>query len=153
MTVLKCRGVRGATTIEQDTQQEILAATRELLTLLIEANGIDPDDVASAIFTTTPDVTAEYPALAARQLGWTDVALLCGHEMNVPHGLQKCIRVLLHWNTTKSAQEIRHVYQKGAVNLRPDKVALQVLEDPSPGQGDDPPFTSLENLMSRNGQE
>lgn len=153
MTVLKCRGVRGATTIDQDTQQEILAATRELLTLLIEANGIDPDDVASAIFTTTPDVTAEYPALAARQLGWTDVALLCGHEMNVPHGLQKCIRVLLHWNTTKSAQEIRHVYQKGAVNLRPDKVALQALAEPPPGQGDDPPFTSLENLMSRNGQE
>lgn len=137
MTTIMCRGVRGATTIEADTPAEVLTATRELLQRMVEANDIDPDDVASAIFTTTHDVTAEYPALAARQLGWTDVALICGHEMNVPHGLQKCIRILLHWNTTKASSEIRHIYIKGAANLRPDRAALQTLEEISPsGRGD-----------------
>ncbi len=120
-----CRGVRGATTIENDTPAEILAATKELLQLILEANRIDPGDVASAIFTTTPDIVSEYPALAARQLGWVDTALLCGHEMTVPHGLKKCIRVLLHWNTSRNARDIRHIYIKGAVNLRPDLTDLQ----------------------------
>ena len=118
-----CRGVRGATTVEDNSREAILNATGELLGRLIEANGIHPDDVASAIFTTTPDLNAEYPALAARQMGWHDVALLCTHEMRVPHGLKHCIRVLLHWNTAKSAAEIRHIYIKGAVNLRPDRAA------------------------------
>jgi chorismate mutase len=126
MTVV-CRGVRGATTIENDTREEVLAATEELLLLIIEVNGIQPDDVASVIFTTTPDVVSEYPALAARKLGWVDAALLCGHEMAVPHGLKKCIRILIHWNTTKIAKEIQHVYIKGATNLRPDLKTLQKL--------------------------
>jgi len=125
MSAKLCRGVRGATTIENDTPAEILAATKELLQLILEANQIDPGDVASAIFTTTPDIVSEYPALAARQLGWVDTALLCGHEMTVPHGLKKCIRVLLHWNTTRSTGEIRHIYIKDAVNLRPDLTDLQ----------------------------
>jgi len=127
MGVMLCRGVRGATTIENDTPEEILSATRELLQLMTEANQIDPGDVASAIFTTTSDIVSEYPALAARQLGWVDTALLCGHEMAVPHGLKQCIRVLLHWNTTRAARELRHVYIKGAVNLRPDLTALTEL--------------------------
>ncbi len=122
MTV-RCRGVRGATTCEANTREAILAATRELLELLIERNGIHPDDVASAIFTTTTDLDAEFPAVAARALGWTDTALLCGHEMHVPGSLRSCIRVLIHWNTERRADEIAHVYIKGAANLRPDRAA------------------------------
>ena len=119
MTV--CRGVRGATTVKENSREAILSATRELLTQLIEANDIQADDVASAIFTTTADLTSEYPALAARQLGWHDVALLCAQEINVPNSINHCIRILLHWNTEKLASEIRHIYIKGAVNLRPDR--------------------------------
>ena len=119
--MIVCRGVRGATTVEEDSQEAILKATRELLRQMIEANGIQTDDVASAIFTTTSDLISEFPALAARQLGWQDVALLCMHEINVPHGLKRCIRILVHWNTKKTASEIQHVYTNGAVNLRPDR--------------------------------
>ena len=115
------RGVRGATTAEANTREAILAATNELLCLMIEANNIEPDDVASAIFTTTIDLNADYPALAARALGWHDVALMCMHEMNVPHGLRHCIRILLHWNTNVAARDVKHVYLRGAVNLRPDR--------------------------------
>jgi chorismate mutase len=115
------RGVRGATTAETNTREAILLATRELLCLMIEENDIQPDDVASAIFTTTIDLDADYPALAARALGWHDVALMCMHEMNVPHGLQHCIRILLHWNTEIAARDVKHVYIKGAINLRPDR--------------------------------
>jgi len=115
------RGVRGATTAEANTREAILAATRELLCAMIEANNIQPDDVASAIFTTTIDLNADYPALAARALGWHDVALMCMHEMNVPHGVKQCVRILLHWNTDVAAQAVKHVYINGAVNLRPDR--------------------------------
>jgi chorismate mutase len=87
---------------------------------MIRRNGIRPEDVASAIFTTTTDLNAEFPALAARQLGWTNVALMCFHELDVPGSLRKCIRILIHWNTDKPAHEIQHVYIKGAANLRPD---------------------------------
>lgn len=127
MTVV-CRGVRGATTITTDTREDVLAATHELLLLMINANGIQANDVASAIFTTTPDIISEYPALAARKLGWVDVALLCGHEMNVPRGLKKCIRILIHWNTAKHPADIRHIYINGAANLRPDRKQLQDLK-------------------------
>jgi chorismate mutase len=115
------RGVRGATTAEANTREAILAATGELLSLMIEANQIEADDVASAIFTTTIDLNADYPALAARALGWHDVALMCMHEMSVPHGLKMCVRILLHWNTEVAAGEVKHVYINGAVNLRPDR--------------------------------
>ncbi len=87
---------------------------------MIEANGFDIDDVASAFFTTTADLDTEFPALAAREMGWTDVALLCGHEMNVPGALPMCLRTLIHINTDKTAREIRHVYLRGATVLRPD---------------------------------
>jgi chorismate mutase len=117
-----CRGVRGATTVEEDSRGEILRATHELLTQMIQSNDIRPEDVASVIFTTTPDLSADYPALAARLPGWEDVALLCTHEMAVPHGLKRCIRILLHWNTEKPLSEMRHIYIKGAVVLRPDRV-------------------------------
>ena len=117
---MQCRGVRGATTVENNDREEILTATRQLLALMIHRNGIEKKDIASAIFTTTRDLDAEFPALAARQLGWLDVPLLCGHEMTVPGGLANCIRVLIHWNTDKSQPEIRHVYVREAETLRPD---------------------------------
>jgi chorismate mutase len=95
--VTYCRGVRGATTVAENTREEILTATRQLVALMVRRNGIDRKDVASAIFTTTPDLDAEFPALAARQLGWLDVPLLCTHEIDVPGALPRCIRVLLHY--------------------------------------------------------
>ena len=113
-----CRGIRGATTVEDNTREDILAATEELLQKMIEANDLQAEDIAYAYFTTTPDLNAEFPAVAARQLGWTNVALLCGHEMNVVGSLSKCLRVLVLVNTEKSADEIVHVYIKGAENLR-----------------------------------
>jgi chorismate mutase len=128
-TLKVCRGVRGAITVTENTPDAILDATRELLYLIIRANKIALDDVASAIFTTTTDLNATYPALAARQLGWYDAALLCGHEMDVPGSLKKCIRVLIHWNTTRSANEIIHVYLRGAKNLRPDRNELPPISD------------------------
>ncbi len=130
---MPCRGVRGATTLEQNDREQILSATRELLALMLRQNEIETCDIASVIFSTTPDINAEFPALAARQLGLLDVPLLCGHEMTVPGSLPMCIRILLHWNTDKPQSEIHHVYVREAVRLRPDiqslpPVDLQELE-------------------------
>jgi len=119
-----CRGIRGATTVKENSNEEILAATRELLFIMIRANNVHADDVASITFTTTRDLNSTYPALAARQLGWYDTALLCGHEMEVPEGLDHCVRILIHWNTVSSPQDIIHVYLHGAKNLRPDRNEL-----------------------------
>ncbi len=115
-----CRGVRGATTITENTREAVLEATHELLVKMTETNGINPADIASAFFTTTPDITAEFPAVAARQLGWMNTALLCGHEMQVPDSLPRCIRVLLHWNTPRKASEIVHIYLRESQKLRPE---------------------------------
>jgi chorismate mutase len=119
--MMACRGVRGATTVTENSATAILEATQDLLETIIRLNDMDPDDVASAYFTTTTDLDATYPALAARQLGWYDVALLCGHEMNVPESLPLCIRILIHWNTTRQPREIVHVYLRDAKSLRPDR--------------------------------
>lgn len=115
-----CRGIRGATTAAANTAEDILEATEELVKVLINLNHLDTEDIASAIFTTTPDLTAWFPALAAREFGWTEVPMICTHEMAVPGSLQKAVRVLVHVNTTKSASEVRHVYLKGAKQLRPE---------------------------------
>ncbi len=115
-----CRGVRGATTADSNSRDDILTATRQLLALIIRVNGIEPEFVASAVFSLTRDLDAEFPALAARQLGWLDVPLLCTYEVDVPGSLRRCVRVLIHWNTDKPQQEIRHVYVKEAERLRPD---------------------------------
>ena len=117
---LMCRGVRGATTVTSNDRDEILEATRELLSMLVRVNDINVDDIASVYLTTTEDLDATYPAFAARQLGWFDLALLCGHEMVVPDGLPLCIRVMIHWNTTKTPPEIGHIYLRDAKSLRPD---------------------------------
>ena len=115
-----CRGIRGATTAVANTAEDILEVTDELLRIVIALNELDPLDVASVVFTTTPDLTATFPALAARDIGWTEVPLLCTHEMAVPGSLLSCVRVLIHVNTTRTAQEIKHVYLKGAGALRPE---------------------------------
>jgi chorismate mutase len=115
-----CRGVRGATTAIANTAEDILEATDELLRMVIRLNDLDPANVASVIFTTTPDLTATFPALAARDIGWTEVPLMCAHEMAVPGSLQKCVRVMIHVNSTRSAAEIKHVYLNGARELRPE---------------------------------
>jgi chorismate mutase len=125
-----CRGIRGATTAHENSREAILEATRELLQQLITANEIEEDDVASAVFTTTSDLDAEFPAVAARELGWTNTALMCGHEMNVPGSLQSCIRVLIHWNTSRRADEIVHVYLRGARSLRPERALPDSTPEP-----------------------
>jgi len=117
----RCQGVRGAITVEANTAAAIRAATHELLRALVEANQIVTEDIGGAFFTTTVDLNAEYPAAAARELGWHDVAILCGHEMNVPEGMPMCLRVLVLWNTTRAPQEIQHVYLREAQALRPDR--------------------------------
>ncbi len=126
MTV--CRGVRGATSVQADDRDQILNATRQLLGLMIRRNGIEKEDVGSAIFTVTKDLGAEFPAMAARQLGWLEVPLLCGYEVTVPGSLPMCIRVLVHWNTDKSQSEIQHVYLHEAKKLRPDLGSLPAVD-------------------------
>jgi len=113
-----CRGIRGATTVERNESEEILAATKELLQLMVERNNLRLEDIASAIFTVTEDLDAAFPAAAARAMGWMEVPLLDAREIPVPNSLGKCIRVMLHVNTMRNAAEIRHVYIRGAVNLR-----------------------------------
>ena len=118
MKTMKCRGIRGATTVEVNTREHILAATKELLQEIVAANGVEEDDIACIIFTTTPDLNAEFPAVAAREMGFYQMALLCEHEMNVPDSLPMCLRILLLVNTEKHVSELVHVYLKGARNLR-----------------------------------
>ncbi|TET12883.1 MAG: chorismate mutase [Dehalococcoidia bacterium] len=115
-----CRGIRGATTVDNDTVDDILRECKELLQMMIDANGVKPEDVACAIFTTTSDLNSAFPATAARQLGWTDVPLMCSKEIDVPGSVKGCIRLLILYNTERSAEDIVHIYIKGASNLRSD---------------------------------
>jgi chorismate mutase len=115
---VRCRGIRGATFVPEDTPEAILSATRELLGALVAANGIATEDVASAFFTSTIDLRSAFPARAARELGWTDVPLLSATEIDHPTAPRKCIRVLLHWNTTRRQNEIVHVYLRGSDAMR-----------------------------------
>ena len=115
-----CRGIRGATTVDSNTKEAILAATSELLQKMMKDNGVVKEQIACVFFTTTTDLNAAFPAQAARRLGWSEVALLCGHEMNVPGSLAKCLRNLMMVNTNKKLQDIVHVYIKGTESLRSD---------------------------------
>jgi len=117
---MSCRGIRGATTVEVDSADAILAATGDLLLRMVEANHIAVADIASAVFTMTPDLTAAFPARAARELGWQHVPLLDAQEVPVPGSLLHCVRVLMLWNTDRSQDEVRHVYLREAASLRPD---------------------------------
>lgn len=114
------RGIRGATTVKSNNESEIIEETKNLLEKIAEANNIKQDDMASIIFSATSDLDAAFPAVAARRVGWTNVALMCTNEINVPGSLQKCIRVLIHINTNKSNGEIKHIYLNEAKILRPD---------------------------------
>lgn len=124
--MMACRGIRGATTAAANTRDDILSATRELLERLMRRNEVQPDDIASIFFTVSDDLDAEYPALAARQLGWVESALLCAREIPVPEKrVERCIRVLLLANTERTAKEIRHVYLRDAVALRPTRADVE----------------------------
>ncbi|HIE16784.1 MAG TPA: chorismate mutase [Dehalococcoidia bacterium] len=115
---MACRGIRGAITVPENTGEAIIAASKELLWKMIEANEVKADEVACIFFTTTCDLNAAFPAVAARQLGWGQVPLLCGHEMDVPGGLVRCLRILLLFNTDKKNEDIVHVYLGGAEVLK-----------------------------------
>ena len=120
------RGIRGATTVTADEPDQILHATRELLEEILAANeGMQPEDVASALFTVTDDLVSTFPAQAARQMGWGLVPMMCAREIPVPGSLRRVIRVLVHWNTELPQNAITHVYLRDAVKLRPDLVAAQ----------------------------
>jgi len=119
--VWRLRGIRGATTVENNTREDIIEATEELLGEMIARNDIESSEVASAWFTTTTDLDAEFPAVAARlTYKWSHAALMCGHEMDVPGSLPSCLRILLHVNTPLRQNQIEHVYLRGARVLRTD---------------------------------
>jgi chorismate mutase len=115
---MKCRGIRGATTVDANTKQSIYASTKELLREMIKANDINKDDMASIIFTATDDLNAAFPAKAAREMGILNIPLLCSREINVPNSLQSCLRILILFNTNKKPDDIKHIYLKGAADLR-----------------------------------
>jgi chorismate mutase len=122
MNAMKVRGVRGAVTVSADDPDAIHAATHELLNEIVLRNGIDLEDIASVMFTLTPDIRAAFPALAARDMGWTHVPMLHAVEVNVPGAITRCIRVLMHVNTFRAMGEVEHVYLGEAEKLRPDLV-------------------------------
>jgi len=114
------RAVRGATTVNDNNRKEILEKTGELLNIIVEKNAISREDIISVIFSVTSDLNAVFPAVAARNMGWTDIALMCTNEMDVPGSLRRCIRVMLNFNTKKSNSELKYIYLHEAEKLRPD---------------------------------
>ncbi len=123
---MQCRGIRGAITVLANNKESILAAAGKLLVEMAKANKIEIKDIAAIFFTTTPDLNAEFPAAATRELGWpSTLALLCGHEMNVPNDLPRCLRILMLVNTGKGPEEITHVYLGEAKKLK-DKPSLSI---------------------------
>jgi len=112
--------VRGATTVESDSSEQIAAATAELLSEIMVRNGLATDDIISAIFTVTPDIVSDFPARGARDLGWDEISLLCTTEIPVTGALEHCIRVLIHAESNRDRANLRHVYLRGAKTLRPD---------------------------------
>jgi chorismate mutase len=117
---MKMRGIRGAITVDADEPQAIVAATKRLLSSMVAANGVALDDIASVLFSLTPDLRAAFPALGAREMGWVHVPMLHFSEIDVPGSLPRVIRVLMHVNTALAQQEVEHVYLDGARVLRPD---------------------------------
>ena len=121
MPKLHLMGFRGATTVEHNDAEEILAATEELVHALIQANDLDPEGIVSALFTVTTDLTATFPARAARRLGWDQVAILHATEIPVPGSLPRCIRILVHAYSNRTRAEIKHCYLREAKALRPER--------------------------------
>ncbi|MHB8147184.1 MAG: chorismate mutase [Vulcanimicrobiaceae bacterium] len=118
--MMKMRGIRGAITVERDEADAIVAATKRLLCAMVERNGVEIDDIASVLFSLTPDLHAVFPALGAREMGWVHVPMLHFTEVAVPGSLGQCVRVLMHVNTARGQEALEHVYLEGAVSLRPD---------------------------------
>lgn len=116
------RAIRGAITVEKNDANDIINESRSLLNEIIMRNEVNQEDIASIIFTVTKDLNAAFPAVAARQIGLTDISLMCMQEIEVPGSLEKCIRILVHFNSDKTNKEIKHVYLGGAKILRPDLV-------------------------------
>lgn len=114
------RGIRGATSVENNSREEIRQATKELIQLMMEKNDINLSDIASAFFTVTSDLDAEFPARTARDMGWNNVPMMCAWEMDVPGSAKGIIRIMLHLNTDKTQNEMKHIYLKKAAKLRPD---------------------------------
>lgn len=114
------RAIRGATTVSGNTADEIYAATTELLQEMTSQNGISRDDIISVIFSVTSDLNAAFPAVAARQMGWTKTAMMCTYEIDVPGSLRNCIRVMMHIETGKDNDELKYIYLREARILRPD---------------------------------
>ena len=117
---MSVRGIRGAVNIASNTKDEILTKSRELLEAIVRENRLQAEDIACAIFTLTPDLNADFPAYAARQLGWRDVPLMCARELDVPEAMEKVIRVLLLVNSTTPPSKIKHQYLGDTPKLRPD---------------------------------
>jgi chorismate mutase len=116
----RVRAIRGATTVEQDTRDEVIARTRELVQAVVDRNGLSPDDLVSILFTATDDIRSAFPAEAAREAGFTHVPLMCARELDIIDGIERCIRVMVHVHTSLSSEELRHPYLHGARQLRTD---------------------------------
>jgi chorismate mutase len=119
---MNVRAIRGATTVENNDSVEIIDETKKLLNEIIKKNSIEIEDVVSVIFTMTDDLNASFPAIAARQIGWSDIPLMCMRELDIENSLEKCIRVMFHINTNLNRDEIKHVYLNNAKVLRPDLI-------------------------------
>jgi chorismate mutase len=119
------RAIRGATQLEVDEREHLLARSAELVRAVLEANDVEPEDLISILFTVTPDLHSEFPAVAGRQMGLTDVPLMCMQEIDVPHALPRVVRMMVHAELERSREKIQHVYLHGAVSLRPDLTGAQ----------------------------
>ena len=119
------RAVRGATQLEVDEREHLLERVAELITAVLEANDLSTDDLISVLFTVTPDLSSEFPAVAGRQVGLVDVPLICAQEIDVPGALPRVVRMMLHTETPRSREQVQHVYLHGAVALRPDLTGAQ----------------------------
>jgi chorismate mutase len=119
------RAIRGATQLEVDEREHLLERSAELVRAVLEANDLDTADLISILFTVTPDLHSEFPAVAGRQIGLTDVPLMCMQEIDVPHALPRVVRMMVHAETSRSREKIQHIYLHGAVSLRPDLTGAQ----------------------------
>jgi chorismate mutase len=120
MTVQRVRAIRGATTVEHDTRDEVIGRTKELVREVVARNGLTPDDLVSILFTATDDIRSAFPAEAAREAGFTHVPLMCARELDIVDGIERCIRVMVHVHTALGMDELRHPYLHGARQLRTD---------------------------------
>ncbi len=120
MSGARVRAIRGATTVETDTHESVIARTQELVHAVVERNGLEQDDIISILFTATEDIRSAFPAEAAREAGFTLVPLMCARELDIEDGIERCIRIMMHVTTERAAEDLRHPYLHGARQLRTD---------------------------------